>query len=55
MFYFFPPLKKSREVVQGSEGAYDPTVMPLVNAWGFGPKKVETYGQDILDVVQKAL
>ncbi len=38
--YFLPPLKKSREVVQGSQGAYDPTVMPLVNAWGFGPKKV---------------
>lgn len=39
--YFFPPLKKSQEVVAGSEGAYDPTVMPLVNEWGFGPKKVE--------------
>ena len=39
--YFFPPLKKSQEVVAGSQGAYDPTVMPLVNAWGFGPKKVE--------------
>ncbi len=39
--YFFPPLKKSQEVVVGSQGAYDPTVMPLVNAWGFGPKKVE--------------
>jgi thiamine biosynthesis lipoprotein len=39
--YFLPPLKKSREVVAGSSGAYDPTVMPLVNAWGFGPRKVE--------------
>ena len=39
--YFLPPLKKSQEVVTGSQGAYDPTVMPLVNAWGFGPKKVE--------------
>ncbi len=39
--YFLRPLKKSREVVIGSKGAYDPTVMPLVNAWGFGPKKVE--------------
>ncbi|NOT75626.1 MAG: FAD:protein FMN transferase [Cyclobacteriaceae bacterium] len=38
--YFFPPLKKSKEVVEGSQGAYDPTVMPLVNAWGFGPKKI---------------
>lgn len=39
--YFFPPLKKSKEVVIGSLGAYDPTVMPLVNAWGFGPRKIE--------------
>lgn len=39
--YFYPPLKKSQEVVAGSQGAYDPTVMPLVNAWGFGPKKVD--------------
>ncbi len=39
--YFFPPLKKSQEVVAGSQGAYDPTVMPLVNAWGFGPKKID--------------
>lgn len=39
--YFLPPLKKSREVVAGSQGAFDPTVMPLVNAWGFGPKKIE--------------
>ena len=28
----------SREVNVGSSGAYDPTVMPLVNAWGFGYK-----------------
>ncbi len=39
--YFLPPLKKSKEVVAGSQGAYDPTVMPLVNAWGFGPRKIE--------------
>ncbi len=38
--YFLPPLEKSQAVVAGSQGAYDPTVMPLVNAWGFGPKKV---------------
>lgn len=38
--FFLPPLKKSLEVVTGSQGAYDPTVMPLVNAWGFGPRKI---------------
>lgn len=39
--YFLSPLMKAREVVMASQGAFDPTVMPLVNAWGFGPKKVE--------------
>lgn len=39
--HFFEPLRISRVVVTGSYGAYDPTVMPLVNAWGFGPRKVE--------------
>lgn len=31
-------LVASREVNQASGGAFDPTVMPLVNAWGFGYK-----------------
>jgi FAD:protein FMN transferase len=34
--YFFPPIEKSKEISQASNGAFDPTVMPLVNAWGFG-------------------
>ncbi|MCU0397637.1 MAG: FAD:protein FMN transferase [Cyclobacteriaceae bacterium] len=35
--YFLPVLEKSKEVFLASSGAFDPTVMPLVNAWGFGP------------------
>ena len=38
--YFIRPLEISALVHAASSGAYDPTVMPLVNAWGFGPKKV---------------
>ena len=38
--FFLRPLKTALDVYQGSSGAYDPTVMPLVNAWGFGPKKI---------------
>jgi len=37
--YFYPPLKKAQEVYYASGGAFDPTVMPLIGAWGFGPKK----------------
>lgn len=36
--YFLPVLKKSSEVYEKTKGAFDPTVMPLVNAWGFGPE-----------------
>lgn len=36
--YFYPVLAISREVVEATNGAFDPTVAPLVNAWGFGPE-----------------
>ena len=36
---FFPVLKASKEVFENTKGAFDPTVGPLVNAWGFGPNK----------------
>lgn len=30
-------LEKSRIIYEQTDGAFDPTVMPLVKAWGFGP------------------
>ncbi len=36
--YFYPVLRRSEEVYQTTNGAFDPTVAPLVNAWGFGPE-----------------
>ncbi|AKP51472.1 FAD:protein FMN transferase [Cyclobacterium amurskyense] len=35
--YFYPVLKASKEVFTATGGAFDPTIGPLVNAWGFGP------------------
>ncbi len=35
--YFPLVLESSKRIHQITGGAYDPTVMPLVNAWGFGP------------------
>ncbi len=42
--YFIGNFQKSRLVFEQSGGAFDPTVMPLVNYWGFGytPKKPVT-------------
>lgn len=37
--YLHRPVQKAGEVYSLSQGAFDPTVMPLVNAWGFGPGK----------------
>lgn len=37
--YLYAPVRKAEEVFSASNGAFDPTVMPLVNAWGFGPGK----------------
>ena len=39
--YFYPVLVKSKQVYEDTNGAFDPTVMPLVNAWGFGPEENE--------------
>mgnify|MGYP001062694562 CR=1 FL=1 len=34
--YFYDVLVASREVYQETQGAFDPTVGPLIDAWGFG-------------------
>lgn len=38
--YLLPPLQVSQRVFSESQGAYDPTVLPLVNLWGFGQQQV---------------
>lgn len=37
--YLYEILRYAKKVNKASGGAFDPTVMPLVNAWGFGPAK----------------
>lgn len=45
--FFVKLYNKAKEVNAASSGLYDPTVMPLVNAWGFGYKNgtLPTRGQ----------
>ncbi|MBL7876364.1 MAG: FAD:protein FMN transferase [Cyclobacteriaceae bacterium] len=38
--YLLPPIEIAGKVFSQSRGAFDPTVMPLVNLWGFGSAKV---------------
>ncbi|GAB4187057.1 MAG: FAD:protein FMN transferase [Thermoflexibacter sp.] len=47
--FFYPVLKKSEEVYRASNGAFDPTVMPLVKAWGFGPNRKDQIEQPKID------
>ena len=36
--YFLPVLEASKLIFEKTSGAFDPTVGPLVNLWGFGPE-----------------
>ncbi len=47
--YFYPVLKRSYEIYQKTDGAFDPTVGPLVNAWGFGPESPEMPTEETID------
>ena len=39
--YFYEMLTQSKTIHQQTEGAFDPTVMPLVSAWGFGAEAMD--------------
>jgi thiamine biosynthesis lipoprotein len=41
--------KTSKVIYNTSDGAFDPTVMPLVNAWGFGFKNKENITNNLID------
>lgn len=43
----------SLKIARQSEGTFDPTVMPLVNLWGFGPLKGETPTKQKIDSIRK--
>lgn len=38
--YFYPVIKSCADVFEATNGAFDPTVGPLVNKWGFGPGEI---------------
>lgn len=51
--YFIVCFNKAKEVWKNTEGAFDPTVYPLVNAWGFGPGKKQKIEKTKIDSMLK--
>lgn len=51
--YFIACFKKAKEVWKNTNGAFDPTVYPLVNAWGFGPGKKQKIELQQIDSILK--
>ena len=49
--YFIACFNKAKEVWKNTNGAFDPTVYPLVNAWGFGPNKKTNIGKQKIDSI----
>lgn len=51
--FFYPVIKKSKEVFEKTNGAFDPTIMVLVNAWGFGFRNKEIIDSILIDSLIK--
>ena len=51
--FFYPVLRRSKEIYSKTGGAFDPTVGPLVNAWGFGPEGGETPSASRVDSLRQ--
>lgn len=47
--FFTMVYTKALEVSEASEGAFDITVAPLVNVWGFGSEKQREVSQNVID------
>ena len=51
--FFYPVLETSQKIFEITGGAFDPTVGPLVNAWGFGPNKQPSADTSKVDSLMK--
>ncbi|MEI6020895.1 MAG: FAD:protein FMN transferase [Bacteroidota bacterium] len=49
--YFITCFNKAKEVWKNTKGAFDPTVYPIVNMWGFGPGKKQKIEKSKIDSV----
>lgn len=51
--YFITCFKKAKLIWKSTNGAFDPTVYPLVNLWGFGPLNNKTIDKSKIDSIKK--
>jgi len=51
--YFYPVLKRSKEVYNLTDGAFDPTIGQLINAWGFGPDAEQEMDSLVIDSLKQ--
>ena len=51
---FYQVFQRAKQLYVETEGAFDPTVMPLVNAWGFGYEKIkEKVDAELIDSLRQ--
>jgi len=50
--YFRTCFLKAKEIWKATNGAFDPTVYPLVNAWGWGPGKKQEVTPQLIDSIR---
>jgi thiamine biosynthesis lipoprotein len=50
--YFIEVFNKAQEVFLRSGGAFDPTVAPLVNLWGFGFSRMDSVSSQAIDSIK---
>ncbi len=49
--YFITCFNKAKEVWKNTDGAFDPTVYPIVNLWGWGPSKKQKVDKKLVDSI----
>jgi len=53
--HFIAVFNKAKAVAEITNGLFDPTVAPLVNAWGFGFKKKDKVTPSLIDSLRKII
>ncbi len=53
--YFYPVLEVAEKINRDSKGAFDPTIFPLINAWGFGEEQTDFPDTTIINQLKQTI